>query len=389
MLSSLRIIFPTNVALPSSLLRQSDANASLELPVSKDTDGDQFSGLSSPTELSPEVLTELCSFEEDERVFLESPVIQTYFPAQSNKTPSNKALSAIFEEEEDEDEPSVYSEASFLPTEDSLSDSVASISTSGNVPVPPDFIFAPDTNGVIIPPSNLSNVPSIILIPPPEGDVDIPPRPYVDCDTNWTLLLPHPSLLSAPALSIGGHVLDPSEYEVVQSPVCPSQAMEGTLLYDTDSLAPSDVDERVSHSLDGHQDAGDRRTLMRPQSRLDTFGDDDEEEPEEEPEPEPAPADSQTQRALWPWLWADALDDGHQIKPPMPSNYANDEWEEVSTPFSGGEAGDSDDEDYVIVGDEDIESLLEDVEALEKAPLLGHAPSKFRLFGRVRWFGRW
>ncbi|KZV66018.1 hypothetical protein PENSPDRAFT_655269 [Peniophora sp. CONT] len=61
-----------------------------------------------------------------------------------------------------------------------------------------------------------SRLPSIIVVPPPEGTIDMPIRTFVDDGNDWTYTLPDPFLLAPPAQTSSGRMLHPFEYDIMQ-----------------------------------------------------------------------------------------------------------------------------------------------------------------------------
>lgn len=61
-----------------------------------------------------------------------------------------------------------------------------------------------------------SKLPSIVVVPPPEGTIDMPIRTFVDDGSDWTYTLPDPFLLAPPAQTSSGRILHPFEYDIMQ-----------------------------------------------------------------------------------------------------------------------------------------------------------------------------
>jgi hypothetical protein len=112
--------------------------------------------------------------------------------------------------------------------------------------------FTPDRHGVIIPPHVRPGVPGISLVPPPEGDVQMPSRPYVDAHTYWLYGLPEPWFLAPPPMNISGHVLLPSQYRIVQLDADPGQDGELFMQYPDDALYAAN-DKQDGDEQDGDE----------------------------------------------------------------------------------------------------------------------------------------
>ncbi|VDC01165.1 unnamed protein product [Peniophora sp. CBMAI 1063] len=153
-------------------------------------------------------------FEDEEREFLESPIVSTFPTSIASSLPDDHGFAY-----------QCPSDASFC----SIDEDPSAFLAAPPPPHPHEVDFTPDARGVIVRGHALFlDFPGVMLHAPKEGDVDQPIRPFVDEDNCFIRELPDPELLAPPATTFSGEVLGGDDYIVVPEGYTIGPGDEGT-----------------------------------------------------------------------------------------------------------------------------------------------------------------